>query len=69
MIINLINQTNLSNIMKIQATLIKSTQAAKYSDKNEVAMTMKSKYVIKANWLKFDLLIYINKFYNISYDN
>ena len=30
MIIDLISQTNLSNIIKIQAALIKCTQAAKY---------------------------------------
>jgi len=49
----------ISNIIKIQAAWIKSTQAAKYCDKNKVAMAMKSKYVIKPNCLKFDLLIYI----------
>jgi len=34
MIIDLISQTIFSNIIKIQAALIKSTQAAKYSDKS-----------------------------------
>ena len=59
MVINLISQTYFSNIILIKAVLIKSTLVGKYSDKIEVAMTMKSNYIIIANWLKFDILIYI----------
>ena len=55
MIIDLISQTYFSNIIQIKAVLIKSSLVVMYSDKIEVAMTIKSNYVIMANWLKFDL--------------
>ena len=59
MVNNPISQTYFSNIILIKAVLIKSTLVGKYSDKIEVAMTMKSNNIIKANCFKFDLLIYI----------
>ena len=59
MIIDLISQTYFSNIIQIKAVLIKSSLVVMYSGKIEVAMTIKSNYVIMANWLKVYLLICI----------
>ena len=57
---DLISWTYFSNINKIKTAIMKITLVAKYSHKNEVAMTLKSNFVIKANWLKFYLPINIH---------
>ena len=45
----LISQTYYSNIIQIKATIMNNILVAKYSHRNEVAVTLKSNFVIKAN--------------------